>query len=551
MIRARIKKYGEVITVAAITVLASIGNLFQVFYYFFKRPPNTIYIGITHWYEDYFYYLSQLKQGAMGNWLVSNKFTTESIPPSLTWFVNLFIGKVGHLVGLEPWQTFAVSAYSFSIVYVFLMYWVIKKLFPHSAFMRLAALTIAIVSNGFYRVDVTSTSVKIIPYEYFYNYTSAFNRLGGVPHLILQNIASLIVIVVFSEIIKTILHNKEFHFRLIIAPVVLCSSLMALLFIINPVYVFVDGMVIGIAALGYGIVSKKITVIAWFIAAFAIMLIPLVLLAAIQLPIFRHPFYQYFRQWEAAIPPTSISNFLLATGVIAVLLPLGLKRYWKQKNPLRVIGLVYAFLPIILYFSPIPKLLHIPSFRILQPPAYVFFAAITVEGLLSLSQFISFVTRSRLTNHFFLFLLILFIAVQIPVIGKTIYERTHDVILDSPINYLDKDIYQALTFLGNQPYTKAVVATGNLELFVPAISGHTVYAGHRSLTLLYEQKSAEVFTLYSLRYSSDQAHTFFSKNTIGYMLWQKDRGDYHIVITHYPFLNVLFENDRLVIFSVT
>lgn len=549
--RKNLNTYAELISVIAITFLASLGNLFQVFYYFFKRPPNTMYIGITHWYEDYFYYLSQLKQGAMGNWLVSNKFTTEPVPPSLNWFVNLFIGKIGHLVGLEPWQTFAVSAFSFSIIYLFLMYWVIKKLFPHSAFMRLSALTIAIVSNGFYKVDMTGAAVKIIPYEYFYNYTSAFNRLGGVPHLILQNIASLVGLVVFSDVIKAIISNKIFHFRRIIAPVLLCSGLMALLFIINPIYVFVDGLVMGITALGYGIVSKKIKTIARFISIVAIMLIPLMLLVVIQLPIFRHPFYQYFRQWEASIPPTSISNFIIATGAIAMLIPLGLKRYWQQKEPLRVIGLIYIFFQIILYFSPIPKILNIPSFRILQPPAYVFMAAIAVEGLLSLAQFITWIVRSRYTNIIFFLLLFLFVAIQIPVIAKTINERAHDVILDSPINYFDKDLYQALTFLEKQQRNKAVVATGNLELFVPVISGHTVYAGHRSLTLSYEQKTAEIFNLYTLHYSSDQARTFFSANNIGYMLWQKDRGDYHAVMSKYPFLNVLFENNRLVIFSVT
>lgn len=551
MVHNNVVKHTETISVIAIALLVSIGNLYQLFYYFFKRPPYTIYIGITHWYEDYFYYLSQLKQGAMGSWLVSNKFTTEPVPPSLNWFVNLFIGKLGHLFGLEPWQTFAVSAFLFSIGYLFFMYWVIRKLFPRSLLMRLAALAVAIVSNGFYKLDVTGAAVKIIPYEYFYNYTSAFNRLGGVPHLILQNIASLVGLVVFSDVIKTIINNKILHFRRIIAPVILCSGLMALLFIINPIYVFVDGLVMGITALGYGIVSKKINVIARFMSIFAIMLIPLVLLVVIQLPIFRHPFYQYFRQWEASIPPTSISNFILATGAIAILIPLGLKPYWQQKEPLCVIGLIYVFLPIILYFSPIPKMLTIPSFRILQPPAYVFMAAIAVEGLLSLAQFITWIIRSRYANTIFLLLLFLFVAIQIPVIAKTIDERTHDVILDSPLNYFDKDLYQALTFLGSQPSNKTVVATGNLELFVPVVSGHTVYAGHRSLTLAYEKKTAEIFNLYALHYSSDQARTFFSANNIGYMLWQKDRGNYHTVISKYPFLNVLFENDRLVIFAVT
>lgn len=545
------KKHRELITITLITLLASIGNLFQVFYYFFKRPPNTIYIGITHWYEDYFYYLSQLKQGAMGNWLVVNKFTTEPIPASLNWFVDLFIGKVGHFFGLEPWQAFAGSAFLLSIGYILLMYWVINKLFAQSPLARIATLLIALTSNGFYKIDMIGATAKIIPYEYFYNYTSSFNRLGGVPHLMLQSIASLVVIVVFSEIIKIIVRKKVFHFRLIIAPVLLCAGLMALLFIINPVYVFIDGLVMGVTALGYYIVTRTTNVLKWFIAAFAIMLVPLIVLAVIQLPVFRHPFYQYFRQWEAGIPPTSISNFILATGVIAVVIPLGLKRYWQQKETLRVIGFIYVFLPIMLYFSPIPKLVNIPSFRVLQPPAYVFFAAIAVEGLLSIARCISWMTRSRLTNLIFLFLLFLFIAVQIPVIGKIIDERTHDVILDSPLNYLDKNMYQALTFLGSQPQNKAVVATGNLELFVPVISGHTVYAGHRSLTLAYEKKTAQIFNLYALNYSSDQARAFFSKNNIGYMLWQKDRGDYHTVMSHYSFLNVLFENDRLVIFSVT
>lgn len=536
-----------IILILAVTV--PIFNLYQVFYFFLKRPPGTVFIGITHWYEDYFYYLSQLTQGAHGAWLTRNMFTTEDIPPTVTWMFNVILGKVGAVLMLPPWTTYAGALFVISIGYVLLLAATAKLLFPKQRILRVTTLLLALISNSFFRIDTTGGGIRFVPFEYFYNYTKAFNRFGGVAHLLFQNVLSLSLIVLSAKLIDTMLRSDRFTkqaWGLILA----CAVLVIILFIINPVYVFVDGLVIGLVVLFYILRAGKIRSHLSRLVAFGAIFTAVLPLALIQFRTFAHPFYRYFRTWEASIPTTDPITFMLATGMISLLVPFGILPYLEKASPLRLLGFVFAFLPIVLYFSPIPGLLQIPSFRILQPPAYIFLSAIGVEGLLLIARVPQSVMRLHITLWLFPVIATLTILYQVPLLWQEIQNKRYDVVLFSSLNYVDRSIYDGLTFVAAKRDNGVVLATGNLELFVPVMTNHTVFSGHRSLTWYYNEKTAQVTSFYTRRMTPDEARSFLKENAIRYVLWQKTLGTATMISSRYPFIKEIFSNDALVVFEV-
>lgn len=549
MIWIRLRDKKELLFVLIVSLIFALFNILHVIIPFFQKPPNTIFIGITHWYEDYFFYLSQLTAGARGAWLSTNAFTTESIPPSLNWSFNLMLGKLGGLLHLTPWVTYDLAVFLLSFLSILTFYVALRRIYPTLTSLRLGGFLLALTANSFYQIKIADGRVQIIPYDYFYNYTASLNRLGGVAHLIAQNILSLLLILLVSEILTTVMKKGRAPVSYLARRILLIAAVTAALFIINPVYVFVDGVVLVLASVWFFTVRstrKTHLAIAGILIGIATPTIPLYFYTT---HIFSHPYYQYFRQWEASIPPTTFSNFIMATGILSLLVPIGLIPFLRKATPLRIIGTLWALIPIAIYFSPLPKILAIPSFRVLQPPVYVILAAIGVQGIAMLSSFLSSIVRQKSSQRMFLILLTAIILMQLPVVSMEINHRLSDPILTSPLNYVDRDILNGLEYLATLPNNEATLATNTLELLVPVISGRRVYSGHRSLTYHYDTKVQHVYALYGYGFTQQEARQFLKKNSIDYILWQKDLGDPQRMQTHYPFLKKLWNNDALTIFT--
>jgi hypothetical protein len=531
---------GEKILVVAIALVFSILNLLEVIVYKFKQPAHTIYIGISHWYQDYFFYLSQITQGADGEWLTHNAFTTERISPSFIWWYNILLGKITAIVHAYPWTVFNVSIFFLTFIYILFSYIVLSQIFPDSKISRFCALLIALTSTNLFTVSFAH-GFHIQPITFFYAYTSAFNRLGGVSHLVAQNILSLLFIWLYARIIS----GTESVKKIILSSGSL-SAVSVFLFIIGPVFIFTDLLVCLVAAAWYSFQLKnrlKIIHILLPLIVSGLILLPFVLL---QQKAFTDPFYEYMRIWETAIPTISFSTFLSSSGIIVALVLFGIPFYLRRASLLKITGFVYAFLPVILYYSPIPHILRLPTFRFLQPPAYIFLAAIAVDGC----QSIQLKIHHRLSkNHLLILITILFVVLQMPTLYAELRNKLNEYYLNSMLNYLDTDIFKGLRTLKNTSSTGNVLATNNIEFFVPVVSGRTVYSGHQTLTYNYAQKIANVYNFYSGKMTQADGMKFLLSNHIGYIVWNKQNGETNLN-TYYPFLKLTYSNPALLIFSL-
>ena len=502
-------------------------NLFHVFYYATRIPTNAIFMGISHWYEDYFFYLSLLTQGQMGAFSLTNLYTTEPVPIGINWSINLALGILARITTLPVWLVYDGSIFLFSLVYIFLAYWILRRLFPTNALLRISALLIALTS---------STTVS-----FFYSYTPALNRLGGIAHHVAQNIMSLLAVYVFANILD---HARD-HRVLPKRNLVLLTITLIALFATSSFYVAVDMAVFVVASCIVVVQTRSLRLAKLIVLIFVFLAMPLAILSRTQVELLRDPFWQFVRNWEANQPIIDFGTFFRSMGLLALLLPIGIGPFLKRGGTLRTIGAIYAFGQIALYFSPIPRWFGLPSFRILQPPAYVFFGAIAASGLSVIASI-----GKRKQKLLFGVFVTGFLLLQIPGLVSEVQARINSYYLNSNLNFVDRQTYEGLLYLKKLPRERTVLAFHTLETLVPAISGQRVYAGHGTLTIDYATKIGNVAAFYSLALKEGEARRFLTDNTIGYVLWQKDMGDAQALERHYGFLVREYENPSLTIFSV-
>lgn len=538
------EKQKEWITVILGTIVFSLLNISHVIYWAFRKPPNTIFIGITHLYEDYFYYLSQLTQGATGNWHLINKFTLEDIPMGYNWLFNLLLGKLSPILSVPVWHIYSGAIFVLSFIYILLVYKILWIVYPYQKLHRIGALLITLTSTQLLSIVKGPTGIILTPITYFYAYTAAWDRFGGVAHQIAQNILTLAAIMLFSKLLALAggpNWNKRRYFILSILLVCTLTALMT----ISIFYVLLDLIIFFAASVYFGYVYKTRTFITRIGQILLLIAIPISILFSIQWQLLAYPFWQFVQLWEKVQPPAPFFTFLLSYGPIFLLLPFGFFRFLKIKTPLRVLGMLYAFFPVFFYYSPFPKLLQIPPFRFLQPPAYVFFGMVAIEAILRMGEL--FQRKKTIAVYT---ILTLFLVLQIPglIVGQEI--NIGHYYFNSHLNFVDRDIYDGLRFLKGKQQDKHVLAVDTLELFVPVISGHSVYVGHATLTTDYHAKIEKTVNFFAKKLSLSDAQNLIESNNIGYVLqstWSADISDLSLV---YPFLNIVYKNPKLTIYTV-
>jgi hypothetical protein len=547
-----LKRHWELVLITLIVFGLTLANSWHIVSRYFTRPPNTIFIGISHYHEDYFYYLSQLAQGAQGAWRVSNLYTAEPIPPQLLWWPNILLGKIAALTQLPAWTVFDLALIIIAAFSLVAVYWTIRLIYPNDSSKRVAAFLIAAMTSTFYFVSRTPDgSWSIVPHQFFYNYTSSLNRLGGVFHLILQNILSIIMIVSGAKIFDHIFWQK-YPPRMFLANVATAAVSAFLLMFINPVYIITNAGTLTITALILTVWKRPpVMRLTKLLAAGLVITLPLTIPYLSMQIALREFYFQYFRWWETNVKRVTPEEFFLSLGPLAILAVIGLIPFLKKDRALRLTGVIWAFFPLTLYFTWIPIKFQFPFFRLPQPPHYLVFGALAAEALFLPSQLFSHLGKPRFGRFVFTVLVIVWCLIQLPAINLEVKARNQSHALQSWLNYLPPGLKEGMDFLKNAPDQKSLVlAINNVELITPALSGRKVFVGHHSITLNYPEKITAASRFFIRAMTPDEGRSFIRDNRIGYILWRHADGPADTLSAYYPFLSVAFRNNEMTVFGV-
>lgn len=465
-----------------LAVCIIITNSWHVLTAWFSNPPSHQFTGIAHYYADYFLYLSFMVQPS---WVVTRHlFTNEVVSPTwIYWFYTL-LGKFGN-----PFFWYNAGIVIASAGALYLWWQLTRMIFPKRPVTQFVAfLFIATASN-----IVTLGSFWFSP-------TPALNRLGGVPHQILQTILLLGMI---------ILWHKKKHIAFSVVALLAATS--------NPIQTLLVSM---------AILLTDIKSLPYLLPAAAGALFT-------NMEFAKNPILTAAKVWENNQPVSvSLWQFVLSLGPIALLIPFGIESWRKNLTPIKKMFLGYGALSLLMFFTPLPKLIGTSPVRWLSPAAYTLFPLVAAEGYVWLTKKHSLIGP---------ILIILYVVLTIPSLITQVEARMHP---PAQLMYVAQPVINALFVLHNEKSDTVVLTDPTLpyDVIIPVFTNKASFTGHPIHTLYPDTKEQLRHSYFTHEMDESHARQFLIDHRIGYIIVSPETD-----IT-YPFLRQIYRNDTLIVY---
>lgn len=441
------------LVVGIISLIAAVANSWHVIVAWLHQPPNTVFTGIAHYFADYFLYVSQMREGTL---FTSHWFTNESLAPTWIYWFNGLLGRIGDIAGFSPFATYNLALPALVFALCILWWKLIQKIFADN-FTRIIAFVFVL----------TASNVPGLG-DFWFSPMPALNRLGGVPHQIFQTILLVGVMLTLSR-------------PFLLLPLAFLAATT------NPIQMLLLTAAVAIAA------PRRLPFLAIPALAGALL---------VNEEFARQPVLMAAKTWEAAqLLDVGVLQFLLAVGPIVVLLPFGIKHFLKKSDPLRRLILVYGVLSVVLFFSPIPRLLGTSPVRWLSPAAYTLLPILAAATL----------QKSRYRY----LLLALYAVGTVPALFLQVQGR----MTDQKFNYIPTAVIQGLSKLQSQPEGVILVNPAiPYDVLIPVFTGHPSFTGHPIHTLYPDVKERLRQNYFSGRMTDAQAKQFLIDHRIVYVI---------------------------------
>lgn len=535
------RHFSPTLIAIGVSAVMAIANSVSFFISVFSTPPQTVYLGTIHYWEDYFFYLNHFFQGAHGAWLTVNRYTPEATRPTIIYWSNVLAGKFFGILGLQPVVSYNVTVLILSFAVLFTAYLLIRKMLKKTPQLILPAFLMAALATSMQnRVRSSEGPMIFWPFQIWKTPHFAFDRLGGAPHQIL---ITLITYLVFLA-----------YYRRKTSPwtVAATAILAVMLALIQPVQALaVAGAITGAEVTGW--LMEKRTSGLPFTKAF-------VLIAAsgaasvYMYGLLNLPPHIQTKIWEATQHSYTTWPFLfLSIGPVAVLGIIGFAARLRRLESPEIAGAILIIVGYLMFMTKIPQAIGISNTRLLFPAFYAFWGVFGAYGAGSVAG----VLKRRLNVPEGTGIAIvtgLFVIVSLPTLVWEIgmkLPKPRD--LHDPLIYLPDDVYagfSALEKTGSFDDTVVASPTRHMDSLVPALSGHTSYSGHMLATIDNAGKQGVAGRFFRRELDPPTAKTWLDKERIRYAFFTVYDGDQATLEKQYPFLVKVFGNSATAIYAV-
>ncbi|KKU83563.1 hypothetical protein A2973_03775 [Candidatus Gottesmanbacteria bacterium RIFCSPLOWO2_01_FULL_49_10] len=531
--------------VISLSVILTVLNQLPFFYGVLNKSSDMVYLGTVHYYEDYFFYINHFFQGAHGAWLTVNRYTSEPTNPSIIYWFNILLGKIGGAISLSPILTYNIAVILLSVIALTLTFYLISTILPDST-MALSAFIYATFSTSVLNsVTLGNGQRGWWPVELWKTPHFLFDRLSSVPHQIMQTILfSLAMLFIFT---KPSHHHMN---RVYTIGSVISVGLLAT---INPMIA-----IILVALLWPAHIATIMTNRSRIASGQWIKLISVTTVAIILFLFMNHelsqPAHSFSKYWDSMQQTQSTLPFLiLSIGPIVPFAVIGVISKFKTLDALGWFGLLLIVGCYSIFLSPIPKYLGVANVRILFPGMYVFWGVYAAHGSLAIARFVGKYLPVKPQRMIIVCLVVFMVIVSPTAVWETARKISSKDQTMSPLVYLPRDMYDGFVSLSTLlPYDDIVIAnhTTHMDLFVPALSGHTSYSGHPLTTIQADRKNQEIMKIFSLVQNPEDTKTWLGQNHIRYIFVTSLDGSIEQFQTYYPFLRVIRKTSGAAILEV-
>lgn len=511
----------KIFVAGVIILLVFLQGLPSVIGYLYT-PPGNVFLGTMHWPGDYFYYLSQFAQGKT-HWFWSyDLYTNDFSKQTLVGWVNVFLGKVFSFVGISHISAYQLLVPILSVIFLYVSYLLVRLYYPGDPKKRVMAFLLFAFSNAFPKLEFMQGTWRVSFYEYWTNKGLTFNRLGGVPHHLIESIVIiLIVLFVFGYWegkrvrvwIKLLVYIPLGFVLVSIEPV---HFLLIIFILMMTVCIWSAKRMLDQSQrqkIWIRLIHRK----SLFNVLFLCLPIGLLLIGGMPMgyylrSLFLYPPFIQLRVWENTQQiAVQFFPFLLATGPVALLSFIGLPMHVKKPTMGTLLGIVWIITTIGLFFSPIPKLMGISNARFIPATTILFLAIFATDGLYALEK----LTKRTISVYvFFSITLLILLPTYWVQIGKRLTVQP-----DNAFYYIRRSAYD--TFIkakdmSDEKDTFLVIWPFNVSF--PGITGRRVFEGHHLLTIDSDRKEKLTQLFFYSDTGLQEREKFINGNNIDYIV---------------------------------
>jgi len=222
-----------------VTFLSVFGPLL---YLFFTAPNGTTYRFADGFTDDYYQYLSKIKDGMMGVPYYFNRYTDIVQPPTFGHAFFPMIGLLGALLGMQRPDIVYLAARIVALLLLFVTYIAVVRTYLSSFTHRIVAYIFFFTSTSLYSLSQTERGLRAIEPIVFSSYYNALQKFSGPPqHLIA---AALLLSVVLFFTTNTFPWRKYVGLSIcaviigMLHPIVALAGVLSILFMWGVVFLF-------------------------------------------------------------------------------------------------------------------------------------------------------------------------------------------------------------------------------------------------------------------------------------------------------------------------
>lgn len=525
------------VTIAIIIALITVSNSWQVIYGYLQNKPDHLFTAITHYFADYFLYISHIAQAQNSQSLfIDNLFTNEPLIPTWIYWFNALLGKVH----LNPFLTYNVALILLVVGVLILLWHIIKRSITDSTTRYIAFIFTISASNYFDFTTFLQNGTLRLLGDFWFSPTPALNRLGGVPHQILQTILCLSAITLFTRLSESPKKNPLPYISLFIITLLATSA--------NPIQMLLITLTL-LAILAIRTYKKSIKLSD--IVTASVVCIPALLAALATNFEFSHqPILTAAKAWEDNQRfSLSIPQFMWALGPIGFFIPFGIYASLKKHTRLFFTLVLYSLISLIFFFTPLPTLLGTSPVRWVSPAAYLGLALLAGYGFAWCVMLLGKKIKNPQATIFIA--MTAYLILTIPSIITQVTSRTVPLSTDPrliALNHIPYEIVDGLVQIQNSTDNGVVVCDPTLfyDVVIPIMTGKKSFTGHPIHTLFPDTKEALRQELFSGTMSESTANEFMNNHEIRYII---STPNHRTVLDTYPFLTVLYTNKSLIIYQ--
>lgn len=434
-------------------------NIWHIIFAWIRQPPHTVFIPVAHYFRDYYLYLSQFAQGASGKWLFADHlFTNETLPKTWIYWMYVLFGHLTFWIW-PPWQyLFFLMIAGCGLLYI--VYRVTKDIFGKDAWLAFLLVTTASNWPKLFHENLSLYG------DFWFSPTPALNRLGGVPHQMVQTILCLLLIRLVGRIRPISL--------IVLSFLAACA---------NPIQ-----MIVVVLALFFTTEKKKWVILS--VSAFFGALLT-------NWEFSGQPILGAAKAWEyAQHARVTLPQFAIALGPIGILSIIGLfKKKSKVVLPYVYISVISVFISI----SPIPELFHTSPVRWLSPVSIYGFAFLAVYGIQAMKRWMPVGLAA--------YILISYMSFIPQIEARTLQDLV----------YIPNDVITSLQTL-HSTGTVLVDPSVPYDVLIPFLSGTKTFTGHPIHTLYPDAKESLRQKFFKREMNTEQEAQFIKNHTIRYII---------------------------------